>query len=574
MRFKLASDTMHTETLPTTTSQRTIRGGTGAWFRAGPASGPCGSYACGAAAAVLYRLRYRARRILRVLHHVPVYLGTTSTATTSSSICMAFILSVILCLSFLIFARRSLTAHTHLDAQQRVFRIGVSSVDITPRHPVWLAGFASRIHAPSSVRLLHPDIPLRARAIAIRADDRADGRNSDGHLSSPVVAVVVTLDVIAISKNFSSAIYSSVARRHGLDRRTLRICVTHTHSGPVIADALAPLSPNDAVNVKLIKDYEQTLLSHVLHVIAVALSRHVRTTAVFVTGLASLAVNRRQVPEDSFKPGMTSRGLTCDDVPALVFRAWHKTHRGEGRVIAGLFGYSAHATVLVSGYKFSGDYPSYSAHLLEQSFTNSVWLFLNGAAGDQNIYPRGSVTHVEAHSRSLASTVISAVQDARMAEPLRATFSAQHATVYLPFAKRYSRYQLRKKGATGSAQHRAASIISRGLTGNESLTARSYPYPLAVWNIGDIVIAFLGGEPTVGYVRLLQTIGVDWVVGYSEDVMGYVGTRAVIESGGREGGERAAWYYGLPSAWSPTVEGIIIDSVRKLVTEVTKNRKQ
>lgn len=558
---------MHSETLPTTT-QRATRGSTGAWFWANPASGPCGSYACGAAAVTLYRLRYRTRRFLRVLHHIPVYLGTSSTSTTSSSVCAVFILSTILCLSYLMFSRWTPIARTRLDPRQHVFRVGVSSIDITPRHPVWLSGFASRVHAPSSVRLLHADVPLRARAVAIRAHN-ANKKGIDGHAAPPVIAVVVTLDVIAISKNFSSAIYSSVAHHHGLDRRTLRICVTHTHSGPVVADALAPLSPNDPPNVKRIKDYEQILFTHVLHVIAVALSRHERATAVFTTGLASLAVNRRQVDEVSFKPGTTSRGLTCDDVPALIFRAWDD-RGGEGRVVAGLFGYSAHATVLVSGYEFSGDYPSYSAHLLEQTFRDSVWLFLNGAAGDQNIYPRGSVAHVETHARSLASTVISAVQDARMVQPLPATFSAQHAIVHLPFAKRYSRHQLRKKAALGHAQRRAVAVISRGLIGNESLTARSYPYPVAVWKIGDVTIAFLGGEPTVGYVRLLQTVGVDWIVGYSEDVMGYVGTKAVIESGGREGGERAAWYYGLPSAWSPAVESIIIDSVRKLVTDVTK----
>lgn len=508
---------------------------------------------------------------MRALHHVPVYLGTSSTSTNSSSICGVFILSTMLCLSFLMFSRRSPTTHVHSDAQRNIFRVGTASVDITPRHPIWLSGFASRVHAPSSVRLLHADIPLRARAVAIRAHD-AVRKGIDGRATSSVIAVVVTLDVIAIPRNFSSAIYSLVARRHGLDRRTLRICVTHTHSGPVIADALAPLSPNDPPNVKRIKDYEQTLLAHVLHVIAVALSRHVRTTAVFATGLASLAVNRRQVPENSFQPGATSRGLTCDDVPALIFRKWDG-HRGEGRVVAGLFGYSAHATVLISGYEFSGDFPSYSSHLLESTFPDSVWLFLNGAAGDQNIYPRGSAAHVEAHARSLTSTVVSAVQDAHTMRPLAATFSARHAIVHLPFAKRYSRHQLRKKAALGNAQRRAVAVILRGFVGNESLTAHSYPYPVAVWQIGEITIAFLGGEPTVGYVRLLQTVGVDWVVGYSEDVMGYVGTKAVIESGGREGSERAAWYYGLPSAWSPVVESIIIDSVRKLVKEVTNHSK-
>lgn len=487
-----------------------------------------------------YRVRFHVRRAVRYFRNViPIHF-----------ILIAFFLFgtlTHLALRHHLFVRR--------ESENVEYEIGVARVNITPTEPVWLSGFSSRNHTPHHVRLLDPRIPLYARALSIRRKD------------SMTQLVLVSIDVIAIPKTLSSRIYQDAQEKHGLSRAALRICATHTHSGPVVGTALAPLSPTDPSNRERITRYEASLERAVNKVISKALKVQMQVTARYVRSRASLAVNRRQVRETNF--GMSEatehvtvkdRGTTDDGVPVLTFLSVKNS-----RVMAGIFSYAAHATVLTSGYAYSGDYPGVATFALESRFRGATWLFIPGAGGDQNIYPRGTPALLARHAETLALTAGAAAVDPKH-HGVAGRLGARHAFVHLPFAMRYSRHELHKRARIGSAQKRAVQVLLSNIT-DEGLTPSSYPFPVAVWRIGGLTLAFLGGEPTVGYSHLLRHIGIDWVVGYAEDVMGYVGTQSIIRSGGREGGERSAWYYGLPAAWSTDAEGLIIRTVRGLLSD-------
>lgn len=415
--------------------------------------------------------------------------------------------------------------------------VGTARVDITPEETVWLSGFASRNRTSNSTT---PLSPLFARAISFR------------HSSDPAQSfVIVSLDIIGIDRKLSDRIYEVANDQLSLPRERLRICVTHTHSGPVIGNNLAPLVPLDPFELAKISRYSKHLVELVIYVIRRSLAQQLPASAHFAQGMARVAVNRRQIRESTFDG---HRGMTEDSVPVLWFTSGQE-------IIGGIWGYSAHATVLTSAYRYSGDYPGVTSQLLERD--GSVWLYAAGCGGDQNIYPRGTNAHVRLYATLLSSVV--AKLTASGGETLNTGISAKHSFLRLPFAKRYTARELYRRGhSKDSVTRRGAEVLLHNLD-IDGLTPLDYEYGIGVWNIGRIKIVFLGGEPTVGYCSSLRDIGASWVVGYCEDVMGYIGTKDVIESGGREGGDRAAWYYGLPAAWKVSVNQIIVDGVRKLL---------
>jgi hypothetical protein len=58
-----------------------------------------------------------------------------------------------------------------------------------------------------------------------------------------------------------------------------------------------------------------------------------------------------------------------------------------------------------------------------------------------------------------------------------------------------------------------------------------------------------------------------WVAGYSNDVMGYIPSRRVLQEGGYEGGG-AMVNYGRPGPLAPEVEDVIVRKVDELVARV------
>lgn len=432
--------------------------------------------------------------------------------------------------------------------------ITVAKVDITPTERIWQGGFISRNRTVDSTQPLDASAPLYARAICIRSDDVQ---------RAPLL--LMTLDVIGIDRALSDRIYAAAYKEHGLTAAQLRLVVTHTHSGPVVCSNLFPIVSVDDVEMGKIHRYCQQLFVNVLKCIEQVFSEKspVPAHARFAETSAALAVNRRQIEEASFDG--KNRGTVDDRVPVLWFQDMH------GVLVAGLYGYAAHATVLTSTYQYSPDYPGMTTSILEDFFTDSFWMFVSGCGGDINIYPRGTPSLLINHATTLRNRVIEAItkadsqaqQDNKL---VMNNFSAVHSTLHLPFNKRLGKTELRQMRRSTVSMERATSRFLLHQLGNDEHTAASYEFPISVWRLGDLTIAFLGGEPTVGYaLRLKRELNVSWVVGYSDDVMGYVGTADVLREGKREGSDRAAWYYGLPSTWHTDAEDIIVEGIRKIL---------
>src|SRR5258708_4163428 len=100
-------------------------------------------------------------------------------------------------------------------------RAGVAKLDITPRGPIWMSGYASRSHASEGVRQT-----LWAKALAI--DAGSGGR-----------VVIVTTDLIGLPAEVADEVAAGASQQFGIERSRLLLNSSHTHTGPVVWPGLA-----------------------------------------------------------------------------------------------------------------------------------------------------------------------------------------------------------------------------------------------------------------------------------------------------------------------------------------------
>lgn len=492
--------------------------------------------------------------------HLRRFLRKLSRALNQNpTIPISIITTLILLLLILTTARLSTPPPPPPPPPTFPFLLGLSKLDITPTERVWLSGFESRNRTVDHLTPLDPSIPLYARAISLRTKFPP---------SSPLI--IIALDLIGLHRDLSLSIYNALQTQFGLSRAQVRLVTSHTHSGPVVGRNLAPLVPDDTVEWEKIHRYADILQRNVVHLVSDILSQDKLTSVSphFARVGAPLAVNRLDVLEQEFD-GMR-RGDTDHDVPVLWFS-------GEnGAVVAGMYGYSAHATVLTNEYRYSGDYPGLTSAILEDKMQGSTWLFLTGCGGDQNIYPRGTIDLLQKHSNDLAEVISDSVLGGtpqNTDQGMRDTLAFMHNDIPLPFQSRLSRRDLRQLTRnTHTFGQRAAETLMQQ-TESDGKTPANYSYPITAANIAGVRFAFLGGEPTVAYCHSLRSHGADWVVGYTDDVMGYVPTDELLASNFRGKFERAALYYGLPSVWKAGTEGIILAEAERLLQQATSMTK-
>jgi neutral ceramidase len=414
------------------------------------------------------------------------------------------------------------------------WRAGVATVDITPRRPMWMAGFAARTSASQGVAL-----PLQAKALALE----------DGHGRH---VVLVTLDLLGITTGVGVRIAAVAQRRYGLAREQLLLNSSHTHCGPVIDEMLPVAYDLTEAQWRDVRAYTREMEGKVVDVIGKAL-RHLHPVRLRVAeGRATFAANRRVQ--------FTPLGPVDHRVPVLRVD-------GERGPLAIVFGYACHNTTLRADFvRFHGDYAGVAQAELERRHPGATALFVAGCGGDINPDPRGTLDHVNRYGAALADAVDQAVEGDLVEGPLRAAYRM----VDLPFAPPPDR-----AGLTARLQNpdpyvrRHARLMLERLDRDGRLPAAQHE-PVQVWRLGSgLTLVALGGEVVVDYaLRLARDYPRErvWAAAYSNDVFGYVPSLRVLEEGGYEGGG-AMIYYGRPGPFDRTVEERIHATVRALMEE-------
>jgi hypothetical protein len=434
-----------------------------------------------------------------------------------------------------------------LFGEEKFWKAGVAKADITPSEPMWMAGYASR-DKPADGKLMS----LWVKVLAL---EDADGNRG----------LVVTSDTLGIPQSIYRNVSATLRGKFGLKPEQIILTASHTHCGPVLRGALYDAYPLDENQRTLVEKYSGRLEANIVETVGKALVDLAPARIAAGQGSAGFAVNRRnnaegKVPELIEQGAL--KGPIDHSVPVLAVLT------PEGKLKAVLFGYACHNTVM-SFYQWSGDYAGFAQLALEKSHPGATAMFFMGCGADQNPLPRKELTFAERYGNMLAA----AVEEQLLSPPhvLEPRLMTKMEIVTLDFgpAPTEAEFEKMKEEKADSRRRWANRLLCELKAGK--MFARSYPYPVQAWNMGEQLLLTLGGEPVVDYsLSFKQQFGEKtWVAGYCNDVMAYIPSLRVLKEGGYEGGG-AMIPYGQPALrWGDDVEDLITASVGRLVEQLS-----
>jgi len=421
------------------------------------------------------------------------------------------------------------------------WKAGVARVLITPDQPMWAAGYAARDHQTDSI--LHD---LWVKALAIE-----DAEGSKG--------ILISADLLGFPKALSDRIRDRLEDEYKLSRAQIILSGTHTHSGPVLEDALYDIYPLDEHDIPSIEQYSGKLADQIVALAGEALSSMEPVQIYAQNGVTRFQVNRRNNDASTLHTQSELKGPSDHAVPVI------KVVDEEGGIMAVTFGYACHPTVL-DQYEWSGDYPGFSMIELEKLYPGTTALFFSGAGADQNPLPRRSVGLAKQYGKELAAAVERVLEE-NMRE-LLPTLSVSYSEIELPLNPPPPLNELLEYAeAPEDYVRRWAEKMIDKMEKEESFI-NSYPYPLQVWHIGDQMLVNMGGEVVVEYtIKLKQIFGQNtFVFAYSNDEVAYIPSVTILEEGGYEG-LISQMVYGLPGTWKPEIESMIIKEIVRLAEQ-------
>jgi neutral ceramidase len=224
-----------------------------------------------------------------------------------------------------------------------MFKVGFSSRIITPRHPMWLGGFAAR-NKPSCG--IHDQIYAKAFFI------------SDGKAN----AVMTSCDTLCLMQEQVEHIREKSLERFGI--KNVSVSATHTHSAPETRTCVE--IGFDSHTEEWLAFVEDMTVEAIGEAIGSAEPVNLYSAALPAPGVAK---NRRA-------------GETTVDDTLMVIRAEDMQGRTKGLII----NYACHCTVLdANNYLISADYPGYIYKKLSEKYDDAMVMFFNGACGNINI---------------------------------------------------------------------------------------------------------------------------------------------------------------------------------------------
>jgi len=420
-------------------------------------------------------------------------------------------------------------------------RAGAARIDITPRDPIWMSGYASRNHSSIAVRQ-----PLYARALALEDGSRAR-------------TAIVSTDLIGLPAEVAGAVAARAQRQFGIQRARLLLNSSHTHTGPVVWPNLSTMfAPPEGEEARL-RAYAARLSDDLVTVIGKALDDLSPAQLSFGFGQVGFAMNRREPTATGIKIGVNPSGPTDHTVPVIRVAGL------DGRVRAVLFAYACHNTTLNGDfYEIAGDYAGFAAAQLEADYPGAIAMFLALCGGDQNPQPRGTLELAGQHGRELAAETHRVL--AGPLHPLGAPVRAAYVVTTLPFAPQSPAvYQadLANSKASPAVKRRAQLMLDHPV--------QSTPYPAQAIRFGrDLTLLALGGEAVVDYdLRAKREYPGEALVvaAYSNSVMCYIPTERVLREGGYEAVDSTV-YYGQPGPFAPGVEAHVFDAIHQVMKKV------
>lgn len=452
--------------------------------------------------------------------------------------------------------------------------VGFGVRDITPPSAVRLSGFAARTQASRGV---HDRLYARAMALAEPGGE---------------AVVLVVLDLIGVDAEFTARVRQAVLATAGGPKNgafltsTTQIAVlaTHTHGGPASLPR-AFLGPVDqaAIDRAFVGAVEAALQA--LDDLAPAILTY------GTSDVPGVARNRRRAD------GPVDERLS-------VLAAWRP---GAASPAGALISFALHPVVLgADNLLLTRDYPGFLVDAVQREFPGATALFACGCAGDVNhghsaesswsTAPAAARTFAEAAKIGdrLAAAAADLLRSAKPPPPERTdrgappgeAVQARSLSARLPLAaagdpsEMLARFEAEVESARAAGDPARAAVSqelvawARARGGTRSATSvTSEPVPqrdgssqaaitveLQAFELGELTLLFLPGEPFVEYGLRLRERTPHRVLplAYANDAPGYLPTASEVAAGGYEV-DVAYMFYGAPAPFTPLVESALME---------------
>jgi len=426
--------------------------------------------------------------------------------------------------------------------------------DITPREPVFLAGYPSRNALSDGV-----EDPLHLRIMALEDEQ---GRR----------AAVVTADLLKFPKDMAWRTKRWAEEHLGLPSASLIINLSHTHSAPALF--YQECYPHWALNVGYVRDLEADIRDGLEQALRGLQPVRIR----YGLHRAHFGVNRRRPDPD--RPGKVKMGPNPaayydPDMPILAF------HRPEDDSLIALFyTYGCHPTSK-AGNHVSADYPGQMSRALKSRLgADTITLFAQGAGAD--IMPRYS--HRTAEDRavygqrwaSVANEMADFVQSGRM-QALSLSIAGREAEFVIPYDMtkfhseeeifawadpheppvdrfvRPANRQIMRLWANGILEKLRTGSLPEGFTMHATRLSLS----------ADLQIIGLSGEVTAEVGRLVkdnESAKETIFLGYCSYTDAYIPTAAMLAEEGHEA-TYSMYFHMRPAPFVPQIDSIILREI-------------
>ncbi len=414
-------------------------------------------------------------------------------------------------------------------------QLGTARVEITPKAPMPLAGFA---HRSGVFERVHSPLFLRALYFA----------------QAGVEALLISADIFCWGSDLRSEVCDSLSRHLGLRRDAVILHATHNHSGPQTSRLFSrSLGAADERYLQFLRDA------------AVRAGEAARGNLEPITlergsGLCNIGIHRRKSIAGEIRMAPNPEGPVDPEVTVLRFGA------GDRNPKALLVHYTCHPTV--SGANEVGaEYCGLAMAEIEDQFP-VVATFLQGCCGDirpalvrDGEFYRGDAGDAAAVAADLAREVQRVLSGGMTScAPGALVIGGLETPVPLQPAPAIAELSAQQEGA-GIIGEWSRLLLAEPERLNWSPTLESTRLELAdgvglITFNAEMVVEYGLYAKTTSQRRLLP-------VGYSNGMIGYVPTRRQIEEGGYESAE-AFRYYAYAAALAPEAEAAVMAHIRRL----------
>ena len=441
------------------------------------------------------------------------------------------------CLAIAPYLTRATPAHREvIHMAERPVHIGFAARDITPPPGIPLAGYSARAGvATGALDGIH------ARAM-VAIDPGRDTR-----------LAIVTADLVAFSPETIETFRANVLAATGFTPDDVILAVTHTHSGPAYGALFGFFTPDDvAQEPEASMRWGEALPGVLIDLIAEAAAAAQPARLAFGSTQVALSTHRRlRDPLGEIRLAPNPDGVT-DPVVSVM----HARTADGDTPIGTLVNYACHPVVLCEdNLEYSGDFPTYLVDALETG--GGAAIFVNGTCGDINPKRRGSASAAREQGEEIARSVaallptltpepmvdiVHAVEDVDLPlrfpppEALRAYVDVAEAA--LAAHGDPSDFEGRRLTAeVGRARRMEDRLGRRRERLGARITADTLRVRLQVARIGPALFVAMPGEAFAPFgLRLRDEADGEhvFVLGYTNESIGYVPTIAAYEEGGYE----------------------------------------